>query len=316
MTPPPFLFAGSSHPKLAKEVCLALEIPCGKITLGHFPDGEISVEILENVHGRDVFVLQSISRDPNYYLVELLIMVDALKRSSAKSIVAIIPYLGYCRQDRKNKAGFPISAKLVANLLTSAGVTHLITFDLHADQVEGFFELPIYHLHCQHLFYDRVKEILGENCTVLAPDLGSIKIAEKIANLLDVDLAVIKKERLNSFDVTMSLIGNVTGKNVLISDDLCSTGGTLTKAANLCREQGANKIIAIITHGLFVGEALQKIESSALDLLLITTTIPLIEPFPKSTKINSLSVAPLLVEAMKNILVSTSSFRNATTKIS
>jgi ribose-phosphate pyrophosphokinase len=278
MTKYPLLFAGSSHPELANEISVELGISLGRRDLSQFPDGELSVEIQEDVRGKDVFVLQSIAADPNRYLMELLIMIDALKRASAKSIVAIIPYFGYCRQDRKNKPGVAIAAKLVANLLVTAGATHLITWDLHADQIEGFFEIPVDHLHCQKLLCETAKKLIGENCIV-----------------------VVNKQRLNFFDVKATLIGDVANKNVLIADDLCSTGGTLVAAANLCREAGAKKIIAAVTHGLFVGNAMKKIESSTLESLFVTNSTPFLDQFSKAAKIDTLSIAPMIAEAIKNI---------------
>ncbi len=292
------LFAGSSHLKLAQEVCGELKIDLGRLHLDRFPDGETSVQVLENVRGCDVFILQSIAGEPNHYLFELLIIIDALKRSSVRSVTAIIPYLGYCRQDRKNKPGVPITAKLVANVLATAGITNLITFDLHADQAEGFFEISVDHLHCQKLLCDFARELIGERCAVVAPDIGSIKIAEHMARILNTGLAVIKKERLNSFDVSMSLIGDVRDRNVLIPDDLCSTAGTLVSAANLCQELGAKKIVAAVTHGLFVGDAIERIELSAIDHLITTDTIDVRRGVPASIK--RVSVAVLIAEAMKN----------------
>ncbi|NGX37062.1 MAG: Ribose-phosphate pyrophosphokinase, partial [Chlamydiae bacterium] len=283
-------FAGSSHPELAEEICAQLNIAQSEISLKAFPDGELSVEILEDVEGRDVFILQSLGVNPNHYLMELLIIIDALKRSSAKSITAIVPYLSYCRQDRRDRPGTPITAKLVANLLSSAGVDHLITCDLHSDQVEGFFEIPVTHLRCQKLLSDHVKKSIEENFIVVAPDIGSIKIAETMAKFLDVELAVIKKERFNSFDVEMTLIGDVANKNVLIPDDLCSTAGTLISAAKLCKEKGAKKTIATATHGLFVGNAIEKIESSNLISLIVANTIP---SKIQSSKILSASIASM-----------------------
>lgn len=305
MNKKPLLFAGSSHLKLAKKVCNELKINLGSMDLNQFPDGETNVQVLENVRGRDVFILQSIVGKPNHYLFELLIIIDALKRSSANSITAIIPYLGYCRQDRKNKPGVPITSKLVANVLATAGITNLITFDLHADQVEGFFETPVDHLHCQKLLSDIAKNLIGEECKVVAPDMGSIKIAENTAKMLDTELAVIKKERLNSFEVSMTLIGDVKDKNVLIIDDLCSTASTLVAAANLCRQHGAKKIIAAVTHGLFVGEAIKKIESSSIEHLIVTDTI---QPRYVSKLIVTASVAPMIAETIKNFLFANSQF--------
>lgn len=289
-------FTGSSHPTLGDEICRELEIPKGNLSLKAFPDGELSVEILEEVEGRDVFVLQSLGGSPNHHLMELLILVDALKRGAAKRVTAIIPYLSYSRQDRRDRPGTPITAKLVANLISSAGVDHLITCDLHSDQIEGFFEIPVTHLRCQQLLAHYAKKEIGEDCIVVAPDIGSIRIAEAMAKELNVELAVIKKERIDATQVRMKLIGDVANKQVLIPDDLCSTAGTVIAAAKLCKEKGAGKIIAATTHGLFVGGALEKIESSSLLTLLVTNTIP---PKQASSKIKYISVAKMLAEAIK-----------------
>jgi ribose-phosphate pyrophosphokinase len=297
----PVFFTGSSHQELAKETCAELGISLSPIALGTFPDGEISVELLSNVQGQDVFVLQSLALNPNQHLMELLIIIDALKRASAKKITAIIPYLSYCRQDRRNKPGVPITAKLVANLLSCAGIHHLITFDLHSDQVEGFFEVPVTHLSCQELLSQRIKPLIGESSIVVAPDIGSIKIAERMAKKLHTNLATIKKERNCSFQVEMSLIGDVSGKNVVIADDLCSTGGTLVTAAKLCREMGAKDVIAAITHGLFVKQALEKIDSSVLTSVWITNTIPFTEKVSQSKKIQGISTAKMIAEAVKSL---------------
>jgi ribose-phosphate pyrophosphokinase len=301
MAKQPILFAGSSNTKLAQAVCSELNIPLGRMLLDKFPDGETQVQILEEVRGSDVFILQSIAGEPNHYLFELLIIIDAIKRSAAKSVTAIIPYFGYCRQDRKNKLGVPITAKLVANVLTAAGITHLITFDLHADQVEGFFETTVDHLHCQKLLSDVAKQLMGGECMVIAPDIGSVKIAERVAKVLNVELAVIQKERINPSEVRMTLIGNVSNKHVLITDDLCSTAGTLIAAANLCREQGAEKIVAMVTHGLFVGDAITRIESSALDYIFITDTIQM--PYLFSERIKIVSVAPMIAGAIRRMIL-------------
>ncbi len=298
----PLLFCGSSHPNLGQEIQKLLNISLGSMKLAHFPDGESSIEILEPVRGRTVFALQSIALQPNEYLMELLIIIDALKRNSAKHIIAIIPYFGYCRQDRKDKSGSPITAKLVANLLTAAGATRIITLDLHAGQLEGFFEIPVDHLQCQQLLAAATQKHLSKNCVVVAPDIGSIKIAQKLATPLNADLAVIEKERLSSHDIQMTLIGNVQGKEVVIADDICSTASTLVLAANLCHSHGAQKVIAAVTHGICAEDAIEKIEQSSLEALLITDTIPPLNRFTKSSKIFTLSVAPLISEEIKNLL--------------
>lgn len=295
----PLFFAGSSHIELAKEISTELGIPLGNCSLDSFPDREITVEILEDVRGRNVLILQSLSLDPNTYLMELLILIDALKRSSAKRITVIIPYFGYGRQDRRNKPGAPITAKLVANLLSTAGTDHLITLDLHSDHTEGFFEIPITHLYSQEILSLQARSLLRENFIVVAPDIGSAKTAERTAKLLGTDLAVIKKERLDSFNVKSTLIGKVVNKHVLIVDDICSTAGTLIAAVELCRKEGAQKVVAAITHGLFIGDSIQKIEASALDSLLVTNTVPFRHQASDSKKINYVSVAKMIANEMK-----------------
>lgn len=300
MRTPPLIFCGSSHPALGKEVASLLGTHLGKLSISLFPDGETHVEVLEDVYGKDVFVLQTVALDPNHYLMELLIIIDALKRASAKSVVVIIPYFGYCRQDRKDKPGEPITAKLVANLLTSAGTTRLITLDLHARQLEGFFEIPVDHILCQEVLMESVSHKIGKERVVVAPDLGSIKIAKKMATLLRADLALIEKNRINPHDVKMTLIGDVRGKDVLIGDDMCSTAGTLTAAASKCKEGGANRIFGAITHGLFVSDALDRIEKSPLDQVFATNTIPQNHTSPN--KIITLSIAPLIANAIQQLL--------------
>lgn len=296
----PLLFAGSSHVKLAQSVARALHISLGQMFLSQFPDGETHVQILEEVRGRDVFILQSMAGSPNHYLFELLIIADAVKRGSARSITAVIPYLGYCRQDRKDKPGVPITAKLVADVLSAAGITHLITCDLHADQVEGFFTITVDHLHCRNLLCETLKTMVKEPYIVVAPDIGSIKIGEKIAKLLNTELVVIKKERLSDCEVRGVLIGDVRGLNVFMIDDLCSTGATLVAAASLCKQEGCKKVLAAVTHGLFAQDAIQRIESSKLDSLLITDTVA--AEYAPSLSIQSISVAPLLAAAISRSL--------------
>jgi ribose-phosphate pyrophosphokinase len=298
MTKRRFLFAGSSHPDLARQICLSGEVTLGRLEIRTFPDGETSVQVLEDVRGEDVFVLQSVVRNPNHYLMELLIILDALKRSAAKSITVIIPYFGYCRQDRRDRLGVPITAKLVAGLLEKAGMSFLITFDLHADQAEGFFEVPVEHLRAQKLLSKAASEHLGKDAIVVAPDVGSTKIAERMAKLLGVHLAVMKKVRLSPSEVSMTLIGSVKGKNVLIIDDLCSTGGTLVTAAELCKKEGANRVIAAVTHALFIGDSKKKIESSDLDRFFFTDTIPEENLLLDRTRMEIVPVASMLRESI------------------
>jgi ribose-phosphate pyrophosphokinase len=299
----PLLFCGSSHEKLGKELSQLTGIAIGKIALSRFPDGESSVEILEEIRGRDIFILQSIVLNPSFYLMELLIIIDALKRSSARSIIAIIPYFGYCRQDRKDKPGVPITAKLVANLLTIAGATRLITVDLHAGQLEGFFEIPVDHIRCYELLSHTIQQKIGSNFIVVAPDIGSVRIARKIAKFMNVDLAIIEKQRLSTHAIEMILIGEIKGKNVVIADDICSTSETICAAADLCKKHQASQIVAVVTHGICINNAIEKIEESELEFLLQTNSIPENERFSHSKKIFTVSIARLLAEAIKAVLV-------------
>lgn len=298
------LFSGSSHPELAKEVADYLGVDVSPLDLSLFPDGEISLQVMENVRGRDVFVLQTIALDPNYYLMELLILIDALKRASAKSINVIIPYLGYCRQDRKDKPRVPITAKLVANMIEKAGANQVLTMDLHADQIQGFFDIPVDNLYGRPLLAEAVRELNLSDCIVVAPDAGSVKLTRDYANQLGVEFAVLDKDRLGPDKVEIvTLIGDIKGKDVLLADDMCSTAGTLVSAAKACREEGARRIIAAITHGLFVGEAIKKIEASPIELLLVSNSIPETERLQGTSKMKFVSIAPLLGKAIKCILL-------------
>ncbi|CUI17187.1 Ribose-phosphate pyrophosphokinase [Candidatus Protochlamydia naegleriophila] len=301
--PQPLLFAGSSHLLLATEVASQLGISLGQVQLNQFPDGEIAVQILESVRGRDVFVLQSIALDPNFYLMELLIIVDALKRASARSVVAVIPYFGYCRQDRKDKPRVPITAKLVANLLVEAGVTRILAVDLHAGQLQGFFDIPVDHVHGRQLLIDGLRDLELSRCVVVAPDIGSVKTARAFAGQLQVDFAVVDKHRLSAMEVGgLSLIGDVNGKDVLLADDMCSTGATLVSAAKACQEKGAKRIFGVITHGLFVDDAVNRIENSLLESVWMTNTIPYTERLKDGHKLKTISIAPLLAHAIQCIV--------------
>jgi ribose-phosphate pyrophosphokinase len=293
------LFAGTSHRELSQQVAEGMGVQLGKILIETFPDGEIGVQILENVRGRDVFVLQTIARHPNLYLMELLIIVDALKRASARSIVAVIPYFGYARQDRKDKGRVPITAKLVANLLEKAGVTRVLTMDLHAEQIQGFFDIPVDNLYARPVLIEAVKKLGLKDCVVVTPDVGSIKLARAYAESMKVDLAIVDKRRVNAKQVEMSaLIGDVENRDVLLIDDICSTGGTLKTASWVCKDAGAKRICAAVTHGLFFGQAF---EESAIEEMLISNTIPLPGDFD-SRRLQVVSVAPLFAKAIDSIV--------------
>lgn len=296
------LFSGSSHPVLAQQIADCLGISLSNVELGRFPDGEISLRIAESVRGHDVFAVQTIALDPNEYLVELLILIDALKRASAKSITAVLPYFGYCRQDRKDKPREPITAKLLADILTSAGATHVLTMDLHAGQLEGFFDIPVDHICGLPVLSEEIKKLGLSDCVVVAPDIGAVKRARAYANSLDAEFAVITKRRLNPFEVeSHTVIGEVKGKNILLADDMCSTGGTLMSAAKACREKGANRIFAVVTHGLFVGDAVEAIKESPIEALYMSNTVPYTERFSKTNKIRVCSVAEPFAHAIRCI---------------
>lgn len=296
------LFSGTSHPELAKEIADLLGIKLGQISIDRFPDGENSIQILESVRGRDVFILQSIALDPNNYLMELLIIIDALKRASARSIAAVLPYYGYCRQDRKDKPRVPITAKLVANLLERAGTTRVLTMDLHAGQIQGFFNVPVDNLPGKPLLAKALQELSPKNLVIVAPDIGSIKRARAYAKYFNCELAVIDKSRIGANEVkTLCIIGDVQGKDVLLADDMCSTGRTLVSAAKACREKGAKRIFAAVTHGLLVGDAIEQIDKSPIEALLISNTIQHVDR-AQSEKIHVVSIAPLLSQAISCII--------------
>ncbi len=291
-------FAGTSHPELAQQIAKELKIRLGKIQIETFPDEEIGAQILESVRGKDVFVLQTIARHPNLYLMELLIIVDALKRASARSITAVMPYFGYARQDRKDKGRVPITAKLVANMLEKAGVTRVLTMDLHAEQIQGFFDIPVDNLLARPLLVEAVRKEGWERSVVVAPDIGSLRLAKNFAEDLKVEYAIVDKRRVNAKRVEANaLIGDVQGENVLLVDDICSTGGTLRKASSMCKKGGAKAIRAVVTHGLLVGAAF---EESAIEKMFVTNTIPLPKGFAKR-RVGVVSVAPLFAKAIESI---------------
>lgn len=294
------LFAGTSHPLLAKSIADRLGIQLSEVVIKRFPDGETGVEILEKaVRDQEVYLLQTFSIEPNETLVELLLILDALKRSDAKKITIIVPYLAYSRQDRRNKPGVPITAKLIADILVCAGADRLITFDLHADQIEGFYDIPVEHLHSHSLLLERAEFLKqGTFSALAAPDTGSVKTAESLAKLKKTDLVLIKKTR-NGSELSMQLIGDVAGKDLLMSDDVCSTANTLVLAASLCKSKGANRIFAAVNHGLFVGNAIEKIENSPIEKLITTDSIPHSQRVLDSKKIEIVSLSSTIAAALE-----------------
>lgn len=292
------LFSGRSHPKLAQEIAGYLGIQLGKVKIEDFPDGEIGVQILENVRGKDVFIVQSLARAPNLYLMELLILVDALKRASAKSITAVLPYYCYARQDRKDKGRVPITARLVADLLEKAGVTRVVTMDLHTEQIQGFFNIPLDNLYARKVLVESLREMKLEECVVVTPDIGSVKLARAFASDLKADIAIVNKRRLDAERVEANaLIGEVAGRDVVLVDDIYSTGGTLQKASRVCKALGAKRIFAAVTHGLMIGDA---IIDSPVEKLLITDTV--VQKDELHSKIQVVSVAKHFALALESIL--------------
>ena len=298
------VFTGNANPRLAQDVVKHLNISLGRAIVGRFSDGEVMVEILENVRGRDVFVLQSTCTPTNENLLELMVMIDALKRSSAARVSAAIPYFGYARQDRRPRsARVAISAKVVANMLASVGVARVLTMDLHADQIQGFFDIPVDNIYAAPVLLGDVWKQRYENLIVVSPDVGGVVRARALAKRLDdADLAIIDKRRprANESEV-MNIIGEVAGKTCVLIDDLVDTAGTLCHAAKALKDAGAKRVLAYITHAVLSGPAIERIGKSELDELVVTDTIPLREDARKCAKIRQLSVAGLLAETMRRI---------------
>jgi len=296
------IFPGSSNPELAGEVCRYLGIPIGGAKITKFPDGEKVIRIEDDVRGRDCFVVQSTCKPVDEHLMELLIYLDCLRRASAKRITAVLPYFGYARQDRKDEGRVPITAKLVANIIATAGADRVLAIDLHAHQLQGFFDIPVDHLTGELVLsrYFRDKRI--EDLTVVSPDVGNIKTAAKYAAHLGGDLAIVHKKRLSGSQVQCGeLIGSVEGCNVLMCDDIIATAGTVCMAAELVKQRGAKSVRVGVTHGVFAPPALERLEKAPIDEVVVTNTIPLTEEARKLKKIQVLSVAGMLGEAIKRI---------------
>jgi len=301
------LFTGNSNRVLAEEIAHVLDIPVGDATVSTFSDGEIMVHVNENVRGSDVFVIQSTCMPVNSNLMELLIMIDALKRASAGRITAVIPYYGYARQDRKAAPRVPISARLVADLLSAVGIHRMLTIDLHAGQIQGFFNIPVDHLYATPVLSQYVKKQYANDLVIVSPDAGGVERARAFAKRLNASLAIIDKrrERANVSQV-MHVIGDVKNKNAVLFDDMIDTAGTITQAATALKENGTKRVFAACSHAVLSGPALDRINESVLEEVIVTNTIPMDNNLEKCKKLKVLSVAPLLGEAIKRIHEETS----------
>lgn len=298
------VFTGNANPELARLIVERLDLPLGEATCGQFSDGEITIDIQENVRGKDVFIIQPTCVPTNDNIMEVLLMADALRRSSAGRVTAVIPYYGYARQDRRvRSARVPISAKVVADMLQTAGVDRVLTVDLHADQIQGFFNIPMDNIYGSPILLDDIEKQDYDNLMIVSPDVGGVVRARAIAKQLnDADLAIIDKRRPQANEAqVMHIIGDVEGRTCVIVDDMVDTAGTLCKAADALKEFGAKKVVAYCTHPVLSGSALQNIEKSALDELVVTDTIPLTDEAKACTKIRQLTLAGLLAESIRRV---------------
>ena len=293
------IFSGTANVEFSKKISHYLSLPLSEATIKRFSDGEISVQIGESVRGKDIFIIQPTCAPANVNLMELLILTDALKRSSASSITAVVPYFGYARQDRKAAPRVPITAKLVANMMQTAGIDRVVTIDLHAGQIQGFFDIPVDNLYGSLIFLDYLKEKNLKNPIIASPDVGGVARARSFAKKLSLDLVIVDKRReeANKSEV-MNIIGDVAGKDVILIDDMIDTAGTIVKAAGAFKEQGAKSVSAFCTHAVLSGPAYERIESGALDGLVVTDTIPLKQ---ESDRIKVISVAPLFGEVIRRV---------------
>ncbi|WP_080248506.1 ribose-phosphate pyrophosphokinase [Helicobacter pylori] len=293
------IFSGSAHPAFGKEVSRHLGVPLSKAVIGKFSDGEINIQISESVRGKDIFIIQPTCVPVNDNLMELLVMVDALRRSSANSITAVLPYFGYARQDRKAAPRVPITAKMVANLMEEVGIERIITMDLHAGQIQGFFDVPVDNLYGSIVFRDYIRSKALKNPIIASPDVGGVTRARYFANQMGLDLIIVDKrrEKANESEV-MNIIGSAKERDVILVDDMIDTAGTICKAALALKEQGATSVMALGTHAVLSGNAIKRIKESALDEVVVTNSIPLVQ---KYDKITTLSVAPLFAEVIRRI---------------
>lgn len=295
------IFGGNSNTKLLEEICRLIKVKRGNAFVGRFTDGETLVKINENVRGNDVFVVQSTCFPANDNLMELLILIDALKRASADRITAVLPYFGYARQDRKDQPRVPITAKLIANILARAGASRVLTIDLHAGQIQGFFDIPLDHLYAVNAFVEYFEKKKIEDLVVVSPDVGGIKMARAYAKRLNANLAIVDKRRIDDKKAeVMNIMGEVEGKNIVIVDDIIATAGSVVEAANALKNAGAKDVYSAISHPVLCGPAIERIVASPIKELVVTDTIP-IDESKLIDKIKVLSIAPLLASAMKRI---------------
>jgi ribose-phosphate pyrophosphokinase len=301
------IFSGSAHPQLSREIAEFLGLPLGQARLRRFPDSECSFQIDENIRGADVFIVQPTSSPVDQHLMEMLVMIDAFRRSSAARITAVIPYYGYARQDRKDKPRVPISAKLVANLLSAAGTNRVLTMDLHKAQIQGFFDIPVDHLFAAPVIVEYCSRLHYPNLTIVSPDAGGAERARAYAKRLDAELAIVDKRRTDDGTAeVMNVIGDVAGRTCILQDDIIDTAGTIQKAAVALKQAGAERVLACASHGVLSGPAIERIEKSPLDQLIITNSVPLRGEAQGCRKIEVLSVARLLGQAIRNIHEETS----------
>lgn len=293
------IFSGNSNRPLAEEICQHVGVPLGEATVTSFPDGESFVKINENIRGQDVYIIQSTSTPTNHHLMELLIMIDAARRASAQRITAVIPFYGYARQDRKDQPRVPITAKLVANLIVAAGATRILTMDLHSQQIQGFFDIPVDHLFASPVFFKYIEKLRSENIVVVSPDVGGMKMAAAYAGILGAQLGMVWKKRTSATTVeSVNIVGDVAGRDILLVDDITETAGTLANAAKLMRENGALSVRAAVSHALLSPIAYERLKTGHIDELITTNTIPV---DPQGLPITVLSVAGLLGEAILRI---------------
>jgi ribose-phosphate pyrophosphokinase len=296
------VFSGRAHPALTQEICDYLNLAPGDVSSYNFSDGEIFCQIGENVRGSDVFVVQPTSQPVNDNLMELLILLDAFKRSSAARITAVMPYYGYARQDKKDQPRVPITSKLIADLISRAGADRVLTMDLHASQIQGFFDIPVDHLFAAPVFIEAVREMAIPDLVIVSPDAGGVERARAVAKRLGTAIAIVDKRRTGPNEAeVMNVIGEVGGKNALIIDDIIDTAGTLVNTVEALKDKGAERVLAVGVHGVLSGPAISRLEASPIEAVFVTNTTPLEEKLRRSAKLKPLSVAPLLGEAIRRI---------------